>query len=131
MYSDGHEREDVVEYWKGFVQRFEQYKHHFHTWDNEGKELLRPSGFLVPGAIGCFCFILVTHDESTFYQNDQRQIYWGRPGKNVPRPKGEGFTLMISDFLTADWGPLRDDERCAIAAFPPLKSTHLSTVKPG
>lgn len=30
----------------------------------------------------------------------------------VPRPKGEGQSLMISDFLTADWGHLHDDDRC-------------------
>ena len=119
MYADGHKRKDVVEYRKGFVERFELHERRFHTWDDEGNELPHPSGFLVPGAIGRFRLILVTHDESTFYQNDQRQIYWACPGKNiVPKPKGEGLTLMVSDFLTAEWGALRDDDRCVVLVFP-------------
>ena len=84
----------------------------------------------MPGAIGHFRLILVTHDKSTFYQNDQHQIYWGCLGKNVtPKPKGEGLTLMVSDFLTADWGPLHDDDRCVITTFFTLQHTHPHTVK--
>jgi hypothetical protein len=125
MYSDGHEQEDMVEYRRGFVEQFGQHEHRFHTWGDEGKELPLPSGFLVPGAISCFCLVLITHDESTFYQNNQHQTYWGCPGKNVkPRPKGEGLTLMVSDFLTADWGPLRDNDRCVLTPFFTLKFTH-------
>jgi hypothetical protein len=73
----------------------------------------------MPGAIGRFHLILVTHDKSTFYQNDQRQIYWACPGKNIIlKPKGEGLTLMVSDFLTAEWGTLRDNDRCVVLVFP-------------
>jgi hypothetical protein len=122
MYSDGHECEDVVEYRKGFVERFTQYEHCFHTWDNEGNELVQPSGFLVPGAISRFCLVLLTHNKFTFYQNDQCKVYWGCPVKNVtPRPKGEGLTLMISEFLTSKWGPLHDDDRCVVNVFFTLK----------
>ena len=119
MYIDGHERQDVVEYRQGFVERFAEYEHRFHTWDDAGNELPRPMGFIVPRAIGRFRLILVTHDESTFYQNDQRQICWGCPGSGVPKPKGEGVSLMVSDFLTADWGRLRDNDRCVFVGFPP------------
>lgn len=116
MYADGHKCKDVVEYRKGFVEGFELHERRFHTWDDKGNEL---PGFLVPGAIGHFHLILVTHDESTFYQNDQRQIYWACSGKNiVPKPKGEGLTLMVSDFLTAEWGALQDDDRCVVLVFP-------------
>lgn len=122
MYVDGHECEDVVEYRKGFVERFEQYERRFHTWDDEGNEQ-QPS-IDNDGMISHFQhqLVLITHDELTFYyQNDQQKIYWACPGKNVaPRPKGEGLTLMVSDFLTADWGRLRHNDRCAFAdLFPP------------
>ena len=131
MYADGHEQEDVVDYRRKFAEQFEQHEQRFPTWDDTGNELAQPSGFLMPGAIGHFQLILVTHDKSTFYQNDQRQIYWGCPGKNVtPKPKGEGLTLMVSDFLTADWGPLHDDDRCVITTFFTLQHTHPHTVKP-
>jgi hypothetical protein len=90
----------VVEYRLQFAERFKQHEQRFLTWDNEGRELPRPSGFPVPGAIGRFCLVLITHDESVFYQNDQQQIHWGCPSVNrVPKPKGEGLSLMVSDFF--------------------------------
>ena len=68
-----------------------------------------PKGFPVPG--GRFRLILITHDESMFYQNDQRKTLWAHDSqKPTPRPKGEGQTIMVSDFLTSEWGPLRDGE---------------------
>jgi hypothetical protein len=119
MYIDGHEREDVVEYRQAFVDRFAKYERRFHLWDDDGNELKRPSGFPVPGAIGRFRLILITHDESTFFQNDQRKIYWNHTGNGgAPKPKGEGQSLMVSDFLTADWGRLRDDNRCVSSSSP-------------
>ena len=130
MYVDGHERQDVMEYRQAFVERFKEYKHRFHAYDDAGNELPRPSGFNVPRAIGCFRLILVTHNELIFYQNDQREIHWGRPGGGAPKPKGEGVSLMISDFLTADWGCLRDNDRCVATGFSPLGLTHACSVKP-
>ena len=115
MYIDGHEREDVVLYRDAFVQRFKQYEHRFHLWDDNGVELPPPRGFPVPKAAGCFRLILITHDESTFFQNDQRKVSWDREGSSkAPRPKGDGQSLMISDFLTSEWGRLRDDNRCVL-----------------
>lgn len=72
MYLDGHERPDVVEYRKAFVERWMGHERRFHRWDHDGAELPRPNGFPVAGAIGRFRLILVTHDESTFFQNDER-----------------------------------------------------------
>jgi hypothetical protein len=66
MYVDGHECEDIVEYRLQFVERFKQHERRFLTWDNEGRELPCPSGFPVPGAIGRFRLVLITHNESVF-----------------------------------------------------------------
>ena len=78
------------------------------------------------GLNGHFRLVLVTHDELTFYQNDQQKIYWACKGKDVvPSPKGEGLTLMVLDFLTADWGPLCDDDRCTLLVFSFSKSLTL------
>ena len=113
MYIDGHEREDVVHYRTAFVQRFKQYERRFHLWDDNGEELPPPRGFHVPEAAGRFRLVLVTHDESTFFQNDQRKVGWDREGSSkAPKPKGDGQSIMVSDFLTVDWGRLRDDTRC-------------------
>ncbi|EJD06381.1 uncharacterized protein FOMMEDRAFT_75839, partial [Fomitiporia mediterranea MF3/22] len=52
--------------------------------------------------------ILVTHDESTFYANDQKQTVWTHKSA-TPKPavKGEGVSIMISDFCTPEKGWLR------------------------
>jgi hypothetical protein len=111
MYLDGHEREDVVEYRRSFVERWMENERRFHRWDNDGTELPRPNGFPVPGALGRFRLILVTHDESTFFQNDERNTGWNHATRKAkPKAKGNGQSLMVSDFLTPDWGRLRDGD---------------------
>ena len=83
----------------------------------------------MPGAIGRFCLVLITHDKSTFYQNDQHQIRWGCPGSGAPKPKGEGTSLMVSDFLSANWGRLKDSDRCVLLAPFPSNLSHLHLCK--
>jgi hypothetical protein len=120
MYIDGHEREDVVVYRREFVERWGTYEKRFHKWDNDGHELPRPNGFPLPNG-GPFWLVLITHDESMFYQNDHRKIAWTQKNSRpTPQPKGEGQSIMISDFLTSEWGRLCDgDESVSIAVFPP------------
>ena len=105
MYLDGHERSDVVEYRQSFVERWMGFERRFHRWNHDGTELPRPIGFPVPGAIGRFRLVLITHDESTFFQNNERNTGWTHASsKSKPKAKGNGQTLMVSDFLTPDWG---------------------------
>lgn len=48
------------------------------------------------------------HDESTFYANDQQKLRWVHQSeKAVPQPKGEGTSLMVADFISADYGWLQ------------------------
>ncbi|TRM57266.1 hypothetical protein BD626DRAFT_616663, partial [Schizophyllum amplum] len=116
MYIDGHERPDVVADRVAFCKRWEGYEKRFVKFDNEGNELPHPAGFTVPGKP--FRLILVTHDESTFYQNDQRRLYWQHSGtRAAPHPKGEGQSIMVSDFLTLDWGRLKDGDEEARVIF--------------
>lgn len=69
-------------------------------YDNDGNVANILEGFPVaPGKP--FKLILVTHDESTYYEHDRRKSKWGH---KVPEHKGEGQSLMISDFLTLEWG---------------------------
>ena len=108
MYVDGHEREDVVAYRVKFLQRMKEYMRRMVTYDNDGNPI-EPQGFPVEG--GPFRIILVTHDESTFYANDRRKTAWVHlSDKAVPQPKGEGQSLMISDFPTLEWGRLVDSD---------------------
>jgi hypothetical protein len=111
MYIDGHEREDVVQYRKVSVARWKEYDKRFHKWDNDGNLLPLPSGFPIPG--GRFHLILITHDESTFFQNDERKTHWVHSSTTAtPKPKGNGQSLMVSDFLTVEWGRLRHGTEC-------------------
>ncbi|THU92285.1 hypothetical protein K435DRAFT_672399 [Dendrothele bispora CBS 962.96] len=111
MYIDGHEREDVVRYRNDFVQRWKEYEKRMVTFDKDGNPTM-PNGFEVPQGPR-FRLVLVTHDESTFYAHDRRKSVWWHPSMDaVPERKGEGVSVMVSAFLTPDWGLLKDDEEC-------------------
>lgn len=59
----------------------------------------------------CFWLILVTHNELTFYENDQRKTHWINDDvKAVAEKKGKGQSIMASDFLTLEWGWLKDGD---------------------
>jgi hypothetical protein len=105
MYVDGHERADVVEYRRTFVSCWVEYEKCFH-FDTDGIPLPVLNEPPTSSAEKFSRLILVTHDESTFFQNDMRTNHWGHQGISVPKAKGEGQSLMVSDFLTAEWGPL-------------------------
>ncbi|KAL1745130.1 hypothetical protein HDZ31DRAFT_23660, partial [Schizophyllum fasciatum] len=107
MYIDGHERPDVVAERERFIRRWREYERRFVHFDDNGDPLPPPAGFPVTG--GRFRLIPVTHDESTFYQNDGRRLYWQHmKTRAAPQPKGEGQSIMVSDFLTSEWGRLRE-----------------------
>ena len=111
MYIDGHEREDVVRYREAFIEWWkEKYEPRMVLYDDDGKVLKTPKGFPVPQGAR-FQLILVTHNESTFYENDRCKTLWQHTS-HAPKPeqKGEGESLMISDFLVPEWGQLKDDE---------------------
>ncbi|KAF8587993.1 hypothetical protein K439DRAFT_1645669 [Ramaria rubella] len=89
MYVDGHECDDVVEY---------------HT-----------NIFLPFCAMPTFpeqkCIVLVTHDKSTFYENDRCKTHWVHATeKPEPVRKGEGSSLMVSDFASPDLGWLKSKD---------------------
>ena len=110
MYIDGHEQEDVVNYHKKFVQHWKEYKKRFVIYDNKGQVVSQPHGFAVPGVR--FCLILVTHDELTFYENDCRKTKWvHEKEKAATEKKGEGQSIMVSNFLTVEWGQLKDGNK--------------------
>lgn len=110
MYVDGHERDDVVEYRTGFIERWKVYDKRMYSYDNDRNREGELTGFPVPPGQQ-FCLILVTHDESTFYETDRRKTMWThRTDKAVPLKKGEGASLMPSEFLTVEWGRLRSED---------------------
>jgi len=104
MYIDGHEREDVVEYRNDFLKRMLEHALHMVEYDKDGLEV----GTLKLKE-GQRQLVHLTHDESTFYANDQRKVTWrARDEKATPLPKGQGQSIMVSDFLSPDFGQLKD-----------------------
>ena len=117
LYLDGHERADVVEYRLGFVEHWMGHERQFHWWDNDGTELPHPNGFPVAGAIGHFHLILVTHNEFTFFQNNEHNTGWSHAtSKSKPKAKGNSQLLMVSDFLTSEWGRLRNGDEWVLSS---------------
>lgn len=117
MYVDGHEREDVVEYRNAFTKRWvEDYEPRMAEYDNDGNWIRMPEGNQPNGQP--YRLVLVTHDESTFYGNDRCPLGWIHPDfKAKPLPKGEGESIMVSDFLTPDWGRLVNGEEWVLSFF--------------
>ena len=112
MYIDGHEWEDVVQYHNEFLERWKGYKKCIVTYNNDGNIDSTPTGFPVPQG-QWFHLVLVTQDKSTFYVNNCRRSMWThKSNKATPQSKGEGSSIMISDFQTVDWGRLKDDIEC-------------------
>lgn len=108
LYVDGHERDDVVKYRdKDYIPKYLVYDARTRKWsgsDMEDEE--RPT--LQPGErVVVFWY----HDESTFYAHDRRQAQWvGQDDSPVPYAKGEGVSMMVADFVSAEYGWLRSPD---------------------
>jgi hypothetical protein len=84
------------------------------SYDKDGNTDETLSGFTVPPG-QAFKLILVTHDKSTFYENDRQQNCWSHKNdKATPQQKGEDTSLMVLDFLTTEWGQLTYGDECVL-----------------
>ncbi|KAF9440607.1 hypothetical protein P691DRAFT_687180, partial [Macrolepiota fuliginosa MF-IS2] len=99
QYVDGHERDDVVSYCQNtYIPRMIQ--HMTKMW----RYIDGSTGWAVPPDVNCPTIIWF-HDESTFYAHDHWQNYWMPPGSSpTPYTKGEGQSLMVANFVSADYG---------------------------
>jgi hypothetical protein len=103
-YVDGHERDDVVNYRQNvFLPSWFASEPHLRVWSD--KNITDCVQSTIPSTRNdVFWF----HDESVFYAHDRRQRRWVPYNETpVPRPKGEGHSLMVADFVSADYGWLR------------------------
>ncbi len=51
--------------------------------------------------------ILVTHDKCIFYSNDGKRGVWVKSGELLLRKKGNGCSIMVSEFLLEECGRLK------------------------
>ena len=103
QFVDGHERKDVVDYRTTiFLPTIERLHPRLRLWSKEGEELPVPDYIPRPMERRV---VLWYHDESTFYAHDRRLMRWVKKGPTpVPHAKGEGASLMVADFVSADYG---------------------------
>jgi hypothetical protein len=111
QYSDGHERDDVVYYRQNvFLPAWDRYKSRMRQWDQQNLNTRIEDLEAMSTASGRQV-VLWFHDESTFYANDRRKQRWVHVSEGaVPQPKGEGASLMVADFISADHGWLRSPD---------------------
>jgi hypothetical protein len=119
QYVDGHEREDVIHYREQvFLPQWQKIQDRMESWTKEN--ILEPRD-PIPGRRVIVWF----HDESIFYTHDRRKKAWyhkDAPAK--PYTKGEGASLMIADYVSADFGwlCLPDGKRSARQVMKPGKN---------
>ncbi|KAF9224386.1 hypothetical protein BS17DRAFT_702711, partial [Gyrodon lividus] len=65
------------------------------------------------------------HNESTFYANDRQKMGWVHKSEGaIPQAKGEGASLMVAHFVSANYGWLEslDGKESACVLF---KARHI------
>jgi hypothetical protein len=68
VYFDGHERDDVVEYRKKFLEEVAKYEPYIANYEGETMDKILPNLQTDKKE-----HILVTHDECIFYSNDGKR----------------------------------------------------------
>ncbi|THV01839.1 hypothetical protein K435DRAFT_654565 [Dendrothele bispora CBS 962.96] len=120
QYVDGHERDDVVCYRQSiFLPKWYSFEERMRAYGNESSDESIPHNPSQRPVVVWF------HDESIFYAHDRRKSRWVAQDESpTPYAKGEGHSLMVADFVSADYGWLRskDGKRSARVIFRPGKN---------
>ena len=110
QYQDGHEREDVVEYrQKAFLPAWTELEKCMCVWTDDNMHIkIDELPNLTPDVKHAVVWF---HDESTFYAHDRRCQRWVHALEGPkPQPKGEGISLMVAHFVSADYGYLQSPD---------------------
>jgi len=102
IYYDGHERDDVIQYCKKFLEEIFEHEKFMSKYEGENMDRVQPN--LTEGEKER---ILVTHDECIFYSNDGKRGIWAKDGEMPLRKKGNGRSILVSEFLTEINGRLQ------------------------
>ena len=100
QYVDGHERPNVVDYRQMvYIPRLISVDPRLRTYSKSGEENTPEE------SDGVRRVVVWYHDESVFYAHDRRKKQWIHQDAGVtPYKKGEGHSLMVADFVSADYG---------------------------
>ncbi len=110
QFVDGHERDDVVEYrQKKYIPAILKHRDKYKVFIDGNEDIPEPDELPSPSATRRV--VVWYHDESTFYANDRRCVRWVHESeKAVPKPKSEGQSLMVADFVSAEYGWLQSKD---------------------
>ncbi|KAF7768417.1 hypothetical protein Agabi119p4_7660 [Agaricus bisporus var. burnettii] len=105
QYVDGHERADVVRFRQTiFLPKMAELEQRIAQWSSRDES----TKTIPPETRQVVCWF---HDESVFYAHDRRRKQWIHKDENaVPYAKGEGLSVMIADFFSAEYGWLRSPD---------------------
>ncbi|QRV79907.1 DDE family endonuclease [Ceratobasidium sp. AG-Ba] len=106
QYFDGHEQNDVVAYRQNiFVPFCKAVERQRVIYREDGLPIAEQQLVVLEGEKP---IIFWFHDKSIFYANDRQQVRWVYIGKHaIPFKKGDGCSIMIADFVCAEFGWLR------------------------
>ncbi|KAJ6520793.1 hypothetical protein DFH09DRAFT_1048256 [Mycena vulgaris] len=117
MYSDGHERADVVHYQQNvFLPRWRALEARTRWW-NQGlteEQVDFEAGMraYLSSSVDAHIVVIWRHDESTFYANDRRSLRWVHEKEDATiKAKGEGASLIVGDFVSPEYGWMRSKKR--------------------
>ncbi|KAJ7741568.1 hypothetical protein DFH07DRAFT_964918 [Mycena maculata] len=110
QYVDGHERADVVQFRQEvFLPAWYSMEGRMRAWKGNNMETLEDVVELINEAGKQI--VVWFHDESIFYAHDRRTSQWvADDASPSPYAKGEGVSLMVADFVSADYGWLRSKD---------------------
>ena len=110
LYFDGHERPDVVEARKKYIQDFKMYRKRSQVCEGENLDVSVP---VYPELLGDSKeTVVIFHDESTIHAKEKPRLAWLLPGTQEIRSKSSGQLIHISDFILETTGHLKlsDDQ---------------------
>jgi hypothetical protein len=110
-YTDGHERKDVVTYRQAvFLPAIYKLLPDMQTYQKDNKLVEEPDNW-PPECRHLPQVVLWIHYKSTFYANNRCDLCWNHPQhKPELQQKGDGPSIMVSDFVSADYGFLRSKD---------------------
>ena len=105
VYVDGHEREDVVKYRNNiFLPQMLALRKRMTVYSSIS-EVSRPPNLGVDEKE----LVWVVQDECTFATHDARKMVWQEDGRPPIRPKGQGRSIMVSEFLCPCHGRMQSN----------------------
>jgi hypothetical protein len=105
LYFDGHERPDVVEARKKFIEDFDSYRKQSRIY---GGDDLDVAPLVDPEVLGNNKeTIFIYHDESTIHAKEKPKSTWLLHGSIEIRSKNAGPLIHISDFILETTGSLK------------------------